>query len=242
MSDSGFTLAPSIDVAALAARFARTGRVQIAPFLDEADATALAAHLLARDDWRKVMNAGEKTYESVPAVLATLTDAQRARLEEAMNAAARDGFQYRYQSIRVPDDVAARAALDDPLTAFARFMSSAPLLDTLARITGAADINFADAQATIYDKGDFLTGHDDGVPGKNRRAAYVFGLTSRWRAEWGGLLLFHGSNGGIAEGYVPAFNTLSLFAVPQPHSVSQVTPWADRPRLSVTGWLRAIGA
>ncbi|MDK2766307.1 MAG: 2OG-Fe(II) oxygenase [Sphingomonas sp.] len=240
MSEVGFTLAPSIDAEALAERFARTGRVQIAPFLDEADATALAAHLLARDDWRQVMNAGEKVYESVPAVLATLTDAQRARLEEVMNAAARDGFQYRYQSIRVPDDAAARATLDDPLAAFARFMASAPLLDLLARVTGATDINFADAQATNYDKGDFLTGHDDGVAGKNRRAAYVFGLTSRWRAEWGGLLLFHGGDGGIAEGYVPAFNTLSLFAVPQQHSVSQVTPWAGGPRLSITGWLRAL--
>lgn len=240
MSDAGLTLAPSIDVEALADRFARTGRVQIAPFLDEADATALAAHLLARDDWRQVMNAGEKVYESIPAVLATLTDAQRARLEEVMNAAARDGFQYRYQSIRVPDEVAARTALDDPLTAFARFMASTPLLDLLARVTGAPDINFADAQATKYDKGDFLTGHDDGVAGKHRRAAYVFGLTSRWRAEWGGLLLFHGGSGGVAEGYVPAFNTLSLFAVPQPHSVSQVTPWAGGPRLSITGWLRAL--
>jgi hypothetical protein len=43
MSDTSFHLAPSIEVEALAERFARTGRVQIAPFLDEADATALAA-------------------------------------------------------------------------------------------------------------------------------------------------------------------------------------------------------
>ncbi len=241
MSDAGFRLAATIDAAALAERYARTGRVQIAPFLEEADATALAAHLVARDDWRQVMNSGERVFESVPAVLATLTEAQRARLDEAMNAAARTGFQYRYQSVRVPDDVAVRRTLDDPLAAFARFMSGAHVLDLLARITGATDIDFADAQATIYDKGDFLTGHDDGVPGKNRRAAYVFGLTGPWRAEWGGLLLFHGGDGGIAEGYVPAFNTLSLFAVPQPHSVSQVAPWADGPRLSITGWLRALG-
>ncbi|WP_066656151.1 MULTISPECIES: 2OG-Fe(II) oxygenase [unclassified Sphingomonas] len=240
MSDADFNLAPSIDVEALAERFARRGRVQIAPFLDPADATALADHLLARDDWRQIMNAGEKVYESVPAVLATLTDAQRTRLEEVMNAAARDGFQYRYQTIRVPDDAAARAALSDPLAVFARFMASAPVLDLLARIIGDTDINFADAQATIYKVGDFLTGHNDGVAGKKRRAAYVFGMTPQWRAEWGGLLLFHGGNGGIAEGFVPAFNTLSLFAVPQQHSVSQVTPWAGGPRLSVTGWLRAL--
>ena len=242
MSGDSFTLAPSIDVAALAERFARAGRVQIAPFLDSAGAAALAAHLVARDDWRQVMNSGDKVFESVPAVLATLTEAQRKRLDDAVNAAARTGFQYRYESIRVPDDAPARAALDDPLADFARFMSSAAVIELMTRISGAADIAFADAQATIYRSGDFLTAHDDGVPGKNRRAAYVFGLTPVWRAEWGGLLLFHGGSGGIAEGYVPAFNTLSLFAVPQTHSVSQVAPWADRPRLSVTGWLRATGA
>lgn len=240
MSDAGFRLAPSIDAEALAARFAQTGRVQIAPFLDDAAATALADHLLSRTDWRQVMNAGERAFESVPAVLAALTDAQRKRLEETVHAAARTGFQYRYDAIHVADDPEARDGLSDMLAAFTRFMSSAPLIDLLSRIVGAADISFADAQATIFRNGDFLTGHTDDAPGKHRRAAYVFGLTRQWRADWGGLLLFHGGDGGIAEGYVPAFNTLSLFAVPQPHSVSQVAPWADRPRLSVTGWLRAI--
>lgn len=239
MSDTGFALAPAIDVAALAERFARDGRIQIAPFLVPPAAEALAAHLTARTDWRQVMNSGERVFETVPAVLAALTDAQRQRLEETMHAAARTGFQYRYDSIHVPDDPAARAALSDRLTEFARFMSSKLVIDLVSRIGGATDIAFADAQATIYRKGDFLTAHTDDVAGKNRRAAYVFGLTRNWRAEWGGLLLFHGGSGGIAEGYVPAFNTLSLFAVPQTHSVSQVAPWADGPRLSVTGWLRA---
>ena len=239
MIDTGFALAPAIDVAALAERFAHDGRIQIAPFLAPPAADALAAHLVARTDWRQVMNSGERVFETVPAVLAALTDAQRKRLEETMHAAARTGFQYRYDSIHVPDDPVARAGLNDPLTGFARFMSSRPVIDLVTAITGAADIAFADAQATIYRNGDFLTAHTDDVPGKHRRAAYVFGLTPEWRAEWGGLLLFHGGAGGIAEGYVPAFNTLSLFAVPQTHSVSQVAPWADQPRLSVTGWLRA---
>jgi len=43
---------------------------------------------------------------------------------------------------------------------------------------------------------------------------------------------------GIAQSFVPAFNALNLFAVPQPHSVGFVTPFAARRRYSVTGWLR----
>ena len=69
-------------------------------------------------------------------------------------------------------------------------------------------------------------------------AAYVFGLSPDWRTEWGGLLLFHRA-GGEVEGLTPAFNTLNLFAVPQLHSVSQVTRAAPMRRYSIPGWLRS---
>jgi SM-20-related protein len=238
-SSPSFGLHDSIDDAALAARFARDGRVRIAPFLRDADAQRLAAALLVQSDWKRVMNSGEKVFESPVAAAHEMTAEQRARLDDAVHAAARDGFQYRFESVRVPDDAEARRAMANPLGAFATFMSSAPVLALLGLVTRATDLAFADAQATIYRAGDFLTAHDDEVPGKHRRAAYVLGLTPEWRAEWGGLLLFHDAAGDIAEGYAPGFNALSLFAVPQVHSVSLVAPFAGAPRLSVTGWLRA---
>ena len=55
-----------------------------------------------------------------------------------------------------------------------------------------------------------------------------------------GLLLFHGKDGRIVEGFNPVFNSLSLFRVPQDHSVTQVTSFAPRDRLAISGWfLRA---
>ena len=66
-------------------------------------------------------------------------------------------------------------------------------------------------------------------------------MTPHWRAEWGGLLLFHDDSGDTRRGLVPRFNCLNLFAVPQSHSVSQVATYAGATRLSVTGWLRAFG-
>jgi len=76
------------------------------------------------------------------------------------------------------------------------------------------------------------------VAGKQRHAAYVYNLTPAWRADWGGLLLFHGDDGNVTRGLTPSFNALNIFAVPQPHSVSMVTPFAASRRYSVTGWLR----
>jgi Rps23 Pro-64 3,4-dihydroxylase Tpa1-like proline 4-hydroxylase len=76
------------------------------------------------------------------------------------------------------------------------------------------------------------------VVGKNRLAAYVYGLTKGWRIEWGGMLLFHGPHERTANGMAPRFNTLDLFSVPQQHSVTMVTPAAPHRRYAVTGWLR----
>ena len=62
-----------------------------------------------------------------------------------------------------------------------------------------------------------------------------------WRADWGGLLLFQDADGHVSEGYVPKFNALNLFAVPQTHAVSQVASFATASRLSITGWIRSGG-
>ena len=164
---------------------------------------------------------------------------ERGRLEKLVHAAAKSGFQYRYETLRVADEAQERRkARDDALTGFANFLCSEPVLALMRRVTGFGDIDFADAQATAYRPGDFLTAHDDAVEGKNRRAAYVFGLTPEWRTEWGGLLLFLNEQGDVERGLLPRFNALNLFSVPQRHSVSAVAPYAGEVRLSVTGWLR----
>ena len=105
-ADPDFALHPGIDVAALAADYAAHGRLSIDPFLDEASAAALRAHLLARDDWVLVMNAGDKVYELPRAAAAALGPEQRATLDRKIGEAALHSFQYRYEAVRVPDDPA----------------------------------------------------------------------------------------------------------------------------------------
>lgn len=238
MAELAFRLAARPDLAPLRTEFAANGRVELRDLLEPGQAATLRTHLHDRDDWQLVLNAGERVYEIPRAGLQTMTAEQKDGLDARVVDAARHGFQYRYEGIRVPDDPAVRNAAD-PLAAFVEFMSSRPVLDLIAAITGIADLGFADGQATAYGPGDFLTRHDDDVAGKRRRAAYVFGLSPDWRAEWGGLLMFHRDDGNIAEAFTPAMGALRLFAVPVPHSVSYVTPFAPEPRLSVTGWLRA---
>ena len=233
-----FTVNPRLDPARLAQQFRSTGRLQIADFLSAGQADALRGELLGRNDWALILNAGDKVYDIPRSGWAQMSEEQRAKLDELVIRSARSGFHYRYESIRMPDEDAGRSG-DDLLTAFIRFMAAAETLAFLREVTGIDDIVFADGQATAYSPGHFLTAHTDDVEGKNRRAAYVLGLSPVWQPEWGGLLMFHDADDNIEEAFTPRMGALRIFSVPVRHSVSYVNPIAPEPRLSVTGWLRA---
>ena len=242
-------LNPEIDWPALSPRFAASGRIQISDFLSAPSADALHRALVARHDWRHVISAGAKVFEVARTDLDAMPAAQIAALEQALHAEATRQFRFRYDLIRTPEPLPPLAEADagaehdiptgeDPLIGFARLINAPATLARLRRLAPGLGLDFADAQATRYTPGDFLTRHDDAVAGKGRLMAYVLGLTPDWAAEWGGLLLFHGPDGSIVETFAPRFNALSLFTVPQPHSVSFVAPYAGAARISVTGWLR----
>ena len=234
-----FALHPSLDAEALARQFSEKGKVSIEPFLEVDQAEKLHHALRDRADWRQVIyGSGDKIFELDREAQAGLSEDQRESLNQAVYAQARNGFQYRYETLRVPDEAEERAASDDILCRFASFMSGGTARDFLRKVIDDQRVQFADAQATAYSPGDFLTSHDDDVAGKNRSAAYVLSLNPVWRIEWGGLFLMHGPDGQDAEALVPGFNRLNLFAVPQLHSVTEVTRAAANRRYSITGWLR----
>lgn len=242
MDHPGFALNPLLDPDALARGFAKRRRIHIADFLAAEGANRLFQHLRQRADWRLVINQGDKIFELDRAAQAALTPAKAAELDAAVHKAARLGFQFRFETIRVPDADPDRLAAGSLLDEFARFLSSSAVIHFLRTVTGQDSIQFADAQATAYGPHHFLTAHDDNVAGKNRLAAYVYNLTTDWRADWGGLLMFHRSDGHTEEAFTPRFNALNLFAVPQQHSVSYVAPFVPHRRYAVTGWLRSSAA
>lgn len=237
--DFEFRLADCIDWDALKEHFRHQRRLEIPDLLVEGQTEILRTHLCHRKDWKLILNAGDKVYELSREAIAKLNATQRRELDQHVVNAGRAGFQYRYESIRAPDGGITGG--DDLVSRFVAFLSSTPVIDRLNYVLGGS-ATFADGQATSYGEGHFLTCHDDDVAGKNRQAAYVFSLTPAWRPEWGGLLMFHDDNGNIEQGFAPQMGALRLFSVPQRHSVSYVTPFAPKPRLSITGWLRSAVA
>lgn len=235
-----FTLNPDLDLPALAAAFAGEGRVQIVDFLRHDGALALFRALLESKEWRLAVNSGAQVTDYSAAEIAGWPAGQREALDRAVIESGRHDFQFRYETIRLPEyGTGSDQAAPPLLRAFVDFLSSDEMIGFLREITGNAEIAFADGHASRYGAGHFLTAHDDSNVDMGRRAAYVLNLTPQWRPDWGGVLQFYDARGNIERGYVPGFNLFNLFRVPQPHSVSWVTPLAGAPRHAVTGWLRA---
>jgi Rps23 Pro-64 3,4-dihydroxylase Tpa1-like proline 4-hydroxylase len=148
--------------------------------------------------------------------------------------ALREGLHHLYDGHVLSRDGEAYADPTHDFSAVAAFCNSGPFLDFARCVTGNAGIAIADAQATRYRPGHFLSRHED-APG--RVAAYVLNLTPRWRPDWGGALLFCDRPGHFSGGYLPAFNALNILAAE--HLVGFVSPFAGAHRLSVSGWSRS---
>lgn len=238
MKPALFSINPGHDPLRLRHEFATKGRIHIPDFLAESEATELLSFLVNSEVWKLVVNSGDKVFELDRRQQANLAAQEKQQLEQAVHAQARYGFQYCYESIRVPDADRDRRLSGTVIDDFARFLSQPPALDFFRALLEDDSITFADAQATAYGPGHLLTAHDDNVAGKNRRAAFVMNLSRDWSADWGGLLAFHSPGSPTAEVLIPSFNGINIFKIPQTHSVTMVAPFVPRRRYSITGWFR----
>lgn len=218
--------------------YARSGILRISDLFAPEVAETLHHHLDSEVEWSRSVTRGENVVDFGPEAVAALDGAKDAELLADVHAAARDGFQFLYDSMIVADDPQQRQARGLLVDRLLEALNHSDSLDTFKAITGEPDIRLVNGQATRYLPGHFLTSHDDGIDGEDRVAAYVINLTKAWRTDWGGLLQFHSAGGDVPLALKPGFNTIHLFRVPQMHSVSYVTPFAGVPRYAMTGWLR----
>ncbi|WP_421933547.1 2OG-Fe(II) oxygenase [Phenylobacterium sp.] len=233
-------LARGLDPGKLHAAFARFGRLHLPGVFRPEDALAIHAALTAAPYHRSLTAAG-KSYDIALETLAAMPPERRAELEAAILEGGRTGFQYQFDAWRLSDLMEAGQRTGGalaPLEGLYDLINSEPFLAFIRTLTGDPRCAYADAQATRYRPGDFLTAHDDDVAGKKRLYAFVLNFTPAWRPDWGGLLAFHDADGHVSEAYTPTFNALNIFRVPQQHAVTQVASFAGAQRLSVTGWIR----
>jgi len=216
---------------------AKNTRVQIPDFLQVDAAERLRSCLQDEVPWTLAERSEgvSKTIEA-PDYAAMDSRMRATHLQKAYECA-KSEFQFVYESYMM-----VRAAKEgrDPtlvLHAMLDFLNSESFINFARWLVNEPKITRASAQATRYRAGHFLTRHQDKDKNEDRAYAYVIGLTKNWRPDWGGLLQFEDDNGNVTQTLTPQWNSISIFKVPQSHTVSLVAPYATEDRLAITGWL-----
>ena len=237
-----FELNPALDVAALAARFAATGRVQIRNVLTEDSARELQMVLARATAWGMAVGAGAEKPRSFRAAETRLPEGQQALAQAARRAeehSARGEYGFRFAHYPILEALREGWDRDGPHEVLLEHLNAPDFMDLARDVTGI-DLVKADGQATLFAATHYLGHHIDSHVAEGWQVAYVLNLArDDWHPDWGGYLLFLDEEGDVVEGFRPRFNALNLFRVPTPHLVSYVPPFAPVGRLAVTGWLRS---
>lgn len=225
------------DAGALGEALRRDRRIQIRDFLQPDSAEALANIVQANKDWFLAYYENSRGVEVPLAEVQAAPPQIRQQLFAHINATAASQFQYCFLQYAISDEVNRGANPDHALHAMHDFYNDPAWLDFMRTMTGVTEITHGDTLCSNYSAGHFLTVHDDKHEHRDRVAAYVLSLTRDWQPDWGGHLAFLDDDGNIEQAFMPAFNTLNIFLVPQNHSVQQVATFAKGSRLSLTGWV-----
>lgn len=232
------SLNPDLNPATLAETYSKNGRIQVRDLLTEPAADAILEILETQTPWSLCFNDGDRVVEIDPGRVTRLTVEERQMIGDKVTDGARNGFQFLYGVYPLFaayfDSVLPRSPLFD----LYEWINGADFLEMMRVVTGVDGIVWADAQATCYGPGHFLKYHTDETPSQKRLAAYVLNFTKGWGRDWGGFLQFFDESYDVEQAYRPIFNAVNVFTVPAHHSVSMVSSYAPRGRLSVTGWLR----
>ncbi len=238
-----FELNPAMDRAALAARFAATGRVQVRGVLTEPSARELQSVLASATEWGMAVGMGKAKPRSFRA--SETRDPQRqqelqqaAKRAEEHTACGEYGFRFAHYPILTA--VQEGWAPGGPHEILLEHLNAPEFMALARAVTGIDTLFKADGQATLFGPGHYLGRHIDSHVADGWEVAYVLNLArDDWHPDWGGYLLFLDEDGDVIEGFRPRFNALNLFRVPQSHLVSYVPRFAPMGRLAVTGWLRS---
>ena len=231
------TINPDLDLEEYSKILQNKRRLQIPNLFTKESADYLYQLIVENKDWYLAYNEGNNFFESSMEQLQAVKSEQRQQLMNAIYARARTQFQYVFNQYYITQAINLNEQPGHPMHQMHHFMNSEETLEFMRKLTGESAIKKADSYATLYAPGHFLTQHDDRHEKHDRLVAYAIGMTKNWRQNWGGHTAFFDEVGNIEQAYIPGFNTLIIFLIPQSHAVQQVAPFAGGNRTSYIGWL-----
>jgi SM-20-related protein len=241
-----FELNPTLDQVKLSADFEKKRRLRVPDFLRPAGALALYKHLEQYVGWQPFLVSEGKLLTAAPDVHGSYPiDLHRIMCDRAYEGARR-GFASLYEADRLfPEDLPQGLLQNDHadsslLAHFSHFLNSAEALNLIRGVTRKSEIQRVEIQATRHRRNHFSTFRALMPPTQSSEtvfAAFTITLNLEWMPEWGGLLEFQSHEGYVVEAYVPSFNVIDIFSLPQGHWISPVAPFAAGMRMAISGRL-----
>lgn len=232
--DRGFEINNGLDPSLIREVLSARRRVHITSILRESDAWALHQELRRYPEWCLSVKEGGWDREIGHDGASRLSAMQELEIRDLAYASANTGHAHLYK----------RAHFSSRHTAlvqkFHRFTNSEPFLAFARQAIGLSSISRVEMRIICLCAGHFISSHNDAVElaAGCHRTGYLFQLTPSWSPDWGGQLEFLDRDGGdVQEAYVPRFNSLILFSIPQWHAVSMVVPFATDSRYTLSGFI-----
>lgn len=185
MSDL-ISLNSKLDLANIARTYAARGIVQIPNVLEEGAASYLHQLLQGSFPWRYLYTNenDEPLHYTKEQLQARGQHAYRKDIEGVLERA-RENRGFYYQAYPMIEGYLKGWDAGHPIHRVTEFINSPAFLTLGRTVTGLSGITKADAHATAYGRGHFLTRHLDIGEDNERRAAYVLGMTQDWQPDWG---------------------------------------------------------
>jgi SM-20-related protein len=214
----------------LNSEFNKNKRIKISNFLNNTFAELLFKQAILEKNW--VLSTGIDKYKYEKATNKQNEKINGLQIKNVNNAFGKDQFSYIfYRSMNSKN----MSYLEFTLR---KYLNSENFISKLNQITGLDLTQLTTLFMSKYSNGNFLSPHSDKG---NGRLAFVINLTKYWKPQYGGNLHFlNDDRTEIIDTYVPQFNNLIIFHVPEengiPHYVSHVTPNIKLSRFAITGW------
>jgi len=217
--------------------YLKNGWVSIPDFYEQEFAESIYTRLSKETEWEMAtLKEGRPFVVKNDEFRQQSPEVQQSFVNEILNYARTNDFQYLYEYIRLLGDDSSQTVNYEDVK---KLCQNETYIEHLCKLTSLKSASFFDAQLTRYTPGCFLTQHCDTRIGENslRHAAIVISLSKNWRADFGGLLNIQNDQGEILKTFTPQFNTLNILSIPFQHFVSQVANYTPYFRYSLIGWL-----
>ncbi len=210
--------------------FRITGKIKINNIFTDKYADILYKNIIMEKGWNLASGIQNVKYEKK--WITANQKVNQQQIQEVNKAFGQDKFSYHF--FRAMNNI------NPSMIEFAlrQFIQGEEFIGFINSITGLNLTKCNTCFLSKYATGDFLSPHSDKGNGK---CAFVIQMTQGWKPQYGGVLHFMNEDRTqIVESFVPDFNSLTLFYVPDPngipHFISHVAPNVTQSRYAITGW------